>query len=122
LLVTALEALAHVRDEKLPNGKWPGTRKVFADRLMHLGTLDPTLVIGQQKLYGFYEERSVVAHGAKSRRDDRAASETLYEELEDFARRVLRKAVLEPEFAACFASDEEIQARLPLRPMKVRKQ
>lgn len=118
LLVTALEALVHVRDERLPSGKWPGTRKVFTDRLMHLGTLDAALVIAEQKLHDFYEERSVVAHGARSRRDNRAAPETLYEELEDFARRVLRKAVLEPEFGACFASDKEIQARLPLRPMK----
>ena len=114
-LVTALEALVHVRKEKLTNGRWAGTTKVFVDRLLHLGALDPTLTVSEQMLWDFYEERSVVAHGQVLGRLDQRLGD-LYDQLEEFARRILKKAVMEPTFAACFASDTDVQASLPLRP------
>jgi hypothetical protein len=115
-LVMALEALVHIRKEKLPSGKrFVGTTKVFVDRLLHLGTLDSALTIPEQTLFDFYEERSVVAHGQVFGRLGARLS-SLYDELEEFARRILRKAVLDPGFAGVFITDAQIKAALPLRP------
>jgi hypothetical protein len=115
-LVTALEALVHIPKERLADGKGKaGTTQVFVDRLLHFATLDHQLAISEQKLRDFYDERSTVAHGQVFSKLDQRLRE-LYDDLEEFSRRVLRKAIIEPGFAACFASDTQIQTTLPLRP------
>lgn len=50
-MVTALEALVHIRKDELPSDRWVRTTRVFVDRLIHLGTLDAARTVPEQELW-----------------------------------------------------------------------
>jgi len=116
LLVTALEALVHIWDEKVKTGKRegrPGTKRVFVGRLLILGLKFPALQIPEDDLNAFYEQRSNLVHG-QSFPDLDVARRSLYDKLESYVRLVLRTAILDPAVQAVFATDAAIKAELPL--------
>jgi hypothetical protein len=116
LLTTCLEALVRIKDERLPSGQFAGSTKVFVDRLLAIGGLDPSLAAREAELRDMYEQRSLLAHGlalAFGALD--AARKTLYRTQERLVLGIIRKALLDSTFRNIFASDASVAARLPLR-------
>lgn len=116
LLVTGLEALFHIEDERHPpNGRHASTTKVFVDRLLGLGAMDAQFAVPEQDLLAMYRERSGPVHGRLFGQltPDR---QRLYRSMDSLLRAVLRKALLDSTFAAIFASDGSLAQALPLRP------
>jgi hypothetical protein len=117
LLTVCLEALARIKDEKQPSGRWAGSTRVFVDRLLAIGKLDETLAVGEAELAEMYDRRSLLLHGLACG-DLGERDRALYMAQEKLARGILRKIFLEPDFRDVFASDERIASRLPLRSRK----
>ncbi len=115
LLTTCLESLLRIKDERLPNNRHAGSTKVFVDRLHAIGNLEPALAVPESELRLMYEERSLLTHGLSFGALDEPRQE-LYRAQERLARGIIRKALLEPQFRALFASDATLAAGLPLRP------
>lgn len=114
LVTTALEALVHIEGERLDNGRYAGSTKVFVDRLLGLGKMDKQFGVSEQDLRDMYTERSGPVHGQplgqlQGRRRD------LYKKKEDLLRGILQRSILDASFAATFADDATIQQALPLR-------
>jgi hypothetical protein len=113
-LVTALEALVHVRGERLLNGRHVGTMKAFVDRLIAMRRIDPCLEVSDSTVRAWYDRRSDLAHGSVFGSLD-TSSRSLYRSLEEFTRRVLRSALTERPVSQLFSSDSSIQQAFPLR-------
>lgn len=58
LLTTCLESLVKTRDERLSKNRYIGSTKVFVDRLLAIGDLDPALAVPEPNPRAMYEERS----------------------------------------------------------------
>jgi hypothetical protein len=114
LLATCLEALVHIRDERLLSGRYAGSTKVFVERLLSLAQLDVNLSISEEDLRTIYGWRSHLAHG-RIFGNIEPEQQRLYSEMESFARKVLKKAILDRVFHDIFATDQAIEAALPLQ-------
>lgn len=116
LLVTGLEALIHVSDEHDPRNptRYAGSTRVFVDRLLAVGKADPALEVDEAELRTIYDSRSTLVHGQAFGQLDQRNKE-LYRTTENLLRRILKKSVLEPTFAATFNSDAAIGSAYPLR-------
>jgi hypothetical protein len=114
LLTTGLESLVHIKDERLHNKSFARPTKVFVDRLLALGGIDCTFAVSEEDLIKMYKERSMVAHGISIGSLD-PEKKSLYRREENLLRDILRKALLEPNFAAIFQSNASVQSHLPLR-------
>lgn len=115
LLTTCLESLVKIKDEFLPKKRPAGSTKVFVDRLLAIGNMDPALAVPESDLRAMYEERSLLTHGLAFVALDESRN-ALYRTQERLARGIIRKALLDPTFRAIFASDAALAAGLPLRP------
>jgi hypothetical protein len=113
LLATGLEALVHIRNEKLPTGRYAGSTKVFARRLSSFGSLASELTISEGELRSIYDWRSHLAHGQTFGNID-LARQALYEKMETFMRNVLKKALLDRSFHDLFLTDATIPSVFPL--------
>lgn len=113
LLVTALESLVRIKNEKRENGHRVPSSSVFCERLAQIGAMDPSLALNKQDLRSIYEQRSDLVHGfalatlPETTRD-------LYRKLDSLVRAILRKVLLDPAFGAIFSSDKDLQHHLPL--------
>jgi len=115
LLTTSLEALVRIRDERLSSGRFAGSKKVFVDRLLAIGALDPGLAVPEADLEAICEQRSLLTHGLTFGSLDETRK-VLYQTQERLTRGLIRKALLEPAFRVIFASDSTLAVNLPLRP------
>jgi hypothetical protein len=115
LLTAALEALVKIPNERLPNGRFAGSTKVFVDRLLAIGAMDASLAISESDLEAIYEQRSLLAHGLPFGNLDPRRKQ-LYRAQERLARGIIRKALLEPGFRVTFDSDLALATALPLQP------
>lgn len=113
LLVTALESLVKIRGERRANGRTVGSTAAFVERLRHIGHIDPALAVSEAELRQMYEKRSDLVHALALVNLDEA-TRSLYRELENLARAIIRKMILDPSFAAHFASDRALAAAFPL--------
>lgn len=113
LLVTALESLVRIKNEQDRNGRPVGSTRAFVSRLAQLGARDPALTVSEGDLRDMYEKRSDLVHALAVVAMDEV-TKTVYRNLENLVRNVLRKAILEPSFAAIFASDQHLAAALPI--------
>jgi len=66
LLITSLEALIRIKDERRQTGQFAGSTQVFVDRLLAIGQMDATLSATEAELRQMYTQRSLVAHGLVS--------------------------------------------------------
>jgi hypothetical protein len=116
LLVTGLEALVHIADERDPRNstRYAGSTRVFVDRLLALGRADPKLGVGEVELREVYDRRSTLVHGQGFGQLN-ARNKDLYRTTESLLRGVLKKCVLEPTFADTFRSDDALRSAYPLR-------
>lgn len=114
LLTTCLEAMVKVKDEKLPSGKFAGSTKVFVDRLLAIGHLEPSLAVTETDLREMYEQRSLLSHGLALGALD-PTRKALYRTQERLVHGIIRKALLDSTFRDIFTSDLKIAAHLPLQ-------
>jgi hypothetical protein len=114
LLTTCLEALVRIKDEKMPSGQFAGSTRVFVNRLVAIGHLDPALAVPEAELREIYAQRSLLAHGLAYGGLDET-SKALYRNQERLVRGVIRKALLDPTFRHIFQSDANIAKHLPLK-------
>jgi hypothetical protein len=115
LLTTGIEALVHIEGELLPNNRFARSTKVFADRLLRIGALDPALNLPEATLREMYRRRSLLVHGQTLGALDATTRSLLRGKL-NLLRGILQKAILDPAFATAFSTDAALQAALPLRP------
>lgn len=116
LLITALESLIKIADEKNSNTKkYVGSTKVFVDRLTALARFDSSLSVTRGDLGKIYNERSNLVHGLGVASLD-PVKRALYRKAETLIRNILQKAILDATFASIFDSDASIKRNLPLRP------
>jgi hypothetical protein len=113
LLVTALESLVRIKDERRANGNPVGSTAGFVERLAQIGQTDPALALPETQLTAIYERRSDLVH-ALAVVDLAGETRSLYRALENLTRAVIRKAILQPTFAAHFASDMALAHAFPL--------
>jgi hypothetical protein len=114
MIVTGIESLVHVRDEKDPrNGRPAGSTRVFAQRGSQLATILGIPGLGDAELRRSYAMRSEIVHGGGVPTAG-AAEKTLYETTERLLSACIARALLDEEFAAQFQSDESVQSALPL--------
>jgi hypothetical protein len=113
LLVTALESLVKIKDERRANGRPLGSTSAFVGRLTRIGETDPSLCLPADDLREIYEKRSDLVH-ALGLVDLHDATQSLYRKLETLTRAFLRKMILDPQFAAHFASDTALADAFPL--------
>lgn len=114
MVVTGIESLVHVRDEKDPrNGRPAGSTRVFAQRGSRLATMLGISGIGEAELRRSYAMRSEIVHGGGV--STAAADEKrLYEATEGLLSACIARALLDEKFAAQFQSDESVRIALPL--------
>jgi len=117
LIITGFESLVRIKDEKIAGRKGKrvsvNSKRVFVDRLSALGMIDPVLALSRNDLEEIYDLRSDIVHGSgfPDLDDER---KRLFRCARGLLRSILRKALLEPGFAAIFAKDEDIRRFLPL--------
>jgi hypothetical protein len=113
-LTTACESLVHIDDEPDPANPSRHARatEVFVRRMRRL-TDTVGKPVSDGDLRAMYRARSAIAHGQdiSGLTPEKSRLYTLHE---DALRAILRKAVLEPQFAATFRDDTSIQTTLPL--------
>jgi len=115
LLITSLEALIRIKDERRQTGQFAGSTQVFVDRLLAIGQMDATLSATEAELRQIYTQRSLVAHGLAFGALE-PDSQALYRSLERLVRGAIRKALLDDSFRSILSSDENIATQFPLRP------
>jgi hypothetical protein len=121
LLVTALESLVHVNNERLPaktgRGKqrYAGSTKVFVDRLLQVQARIPGRRLGEATLRSIYSARSGLAHGQTYNHASKK-NQRLYRSLEGLVRRILISAITDPQVTSLFTSRVAVTSSLPLRP------
>ncbi len=93
--------------------KYLGSTRVFVDRMLRIQSKVGALGFTQEILRAIYHERSGLAHGQKFTDLD-AIRKDLYLKLENGMRAVLRKAIIDADFAATFADVSTLQRELPL--------
>lgn len=115
MLVTAAESLIHVDGEHdlLNPRKYLGSTRVFVDRMLGIQSKVGALGFTRENLRAIYYERSGLAHGQDFTGLD-VIRKDLYLKLENGIRAVLRKAVIDGDFAATFADVSTLQRELPL--------
>jgi len=113
LLVTALESLVRIRNEQDNQGRPVGSTRAFVTRLKHLGTLDASLSVSENDLRAMYTKRSDLVHALALVAMDEP-TRSLYRQLDNLVRGILREAILDPKFAALFATDGSVSSALPL--------
>ncbi len=113
LLVTGLESLVRIKNEKDQQGGAVGSTRAFVGRLGQLGQLDGTLAVSAPDLRAIYEKRSDLVHALALVAMDQP-TKALYRKLDNLLRAILRKAILDPGFAALFASDKGVSTAFPL--------
>jgi hypothetical protein len=113
LLVTSLESLVRIKDERRADGRVVGSTAAFIERLARIGQAEPALSLPEAELREIYERRSDLVHGL-ALVDLAEPNRSLYRKLENLARGIIRKAILEPDFAAHLASDAALAAAFPL--------
>lgn len=115
ILVTGIESLVRIRDEKDPrnSAQFAGSTRVFVRRVEQLARELGVPGVSEADLREVYGLRSELVHGLGSSHLDPRIQRgiALTEEL---LRAVLRKAVLDPTFAARFESDAALSTTLPL--------
>lgn len=116
LLATAVESLVHIDGEMHPTKPklFAGSTKVFVDRLLGIGQLDPALALNEAQLRTLYAHRSKLTHGQPIAKLPAAAKQD-YDLFEGLVRGITRKALIDPAFQSIFASDAALQTALPLR-------
>jgi hypothetical protein len=87
--------------------------------LIDLGVLTEAAWDGGD-LYSIYSLRSALLHGRSVGDSSKVEVETLIGKLEASIRCILRKAILEPEFASNFADDESLDAFLPAHAQEMK--
>jgi hypothetical protein len=115
LLVTALESLVHIRNERDPHKpKRPaGSTRVFSQRVAQLATRLATASKSEKEFREIYDRRSTLAHGQLLGTLD-APTRQLYIATEEVLRAVLRECIANPSFASTFENDAAINLQYPL--------
>jgi hypothetical protein len=113
LLVTGLESLVRIKNEKDKKGAPIGSTRAFVSRLAAIGRLDPSLAVIDPDLRAMYEKRSDLVHALALVAMDES-TKALYRKLDGLVRGILRKAILNPVFAALFATDQSISTAFPV--------
>ncbi len=107
LLVTGLESLVRIKNERDKKGAPIGSTRAFVSRLAAIGRLDASLSVSEPDLRTMYEKRSDLVHALALVAMDEP-TKALYRKLEGLVRGILRKAILNPGFAALFATDQSV--------------
>ena len=114
-LTTACESLVHIDGERDPANprRYARSTQVFVTRMTELARAMLGAAVPEVDLRAMYRARSALAHG-QDFTGLTPEKRRLYVLHEDTLRAILRKAVLEPAFAATFRDDASVQAALPL--------
>lgn len=113
LVVTALEALIHTDDRRLPKKRSMGSTKQFTTRLNSLNAYIPALAWTESDLTRIYDYRSASAHGAglgSEALNPRVMK--LYHVVEDGLRAIIIACIKQPAVAAIFASNTSVRSKL----------
>lgn len=115
IVVTGLEALFHIRDEKCPfnSRRAAGSTRVFAQRASQIAARLGLGAIDEHLLRESYSARSEIVHGAAIGDLD-TTTQSLYRQTETLLSMCIQQALLDPVFANCFESDAAIQSAFPL--------
>ena len=114
-ITTACESLVHIDGEREPSQpqRYARSTNVFVTRMARLSALALDAPLSEADLIAMYRQRSALAHG-QDFTGLTPEKRRLYCLQEDALRAILRKAVLERQFAELFQSDASVQAAFPL--------
>jgi hypothetical protein len=114
-ITTACESLIHIDGERDPKDsrRYAGSTRVFVSRMSHLTGLVLPEPVSDHDLTDMYRQRSALAHG-QDFTGFTPEKRRLYGLHENSLRCILKRAVLDPAFAAMFRDDAAIQAAMPI--------
>ncbi len=114
-ITTACESLVHIDGEREPGNpkRYARSTHVFVTRMSRLSNMVLGAPLPETDLIAMYRQRSALAHG-QDFTGLTPEKRRLYCLQEDTVRAILRKAVLERQFAELFQSDVSVQAAFPL--------